>query len=288
MKLDGFGDTILDTGELMRRGGNAILNNMGKVIAAVVAIITVAATFTDISFGGIFTKDFTSSVLLILTSGYIIYFSLEDAGERSGEGTAEYIAARERYNAARNAISGRDVEVLRSFLREYSERELESRRRAALLQAGLGDEMLKRYRNGERLPISTALVLRRIERMRPHKLTPRMLLERQRPSGTSELEAPGIRKTVTLILKLIPSTVCTFITLSVVLSAREGLGAADVLSSLLRLSALPMLAFKGYSEGYCYTKHSASMWLETKAGILESFCESRKDTGEAESADAAL
>ena len=61
------------------------------------------------------------------------------------------------------------------------------------------------------------------------------------------------------------------ITLSVMLSAKEGLTATDVLNGLLKLSALPLIGFKGYSAGYSYVKHNISLFLETKANILESF-----------------
>ena len=83
-------DKLLDTDELIKHGSETFINNVGKIIAVIAALISIAATFTDISFTPIFSISFASSLLLILSMGYIIYFSLEEAGEVSGKNTEEY------------------------------------------------------------------------------------------------------------------------------------------------------------------------------------------------------
>ena len=88
--INSFEDALLDSSEAIKKTGIIIINNMGKVIAVFVSLIMLAVTFTDIKFAGIFTKDLFSSMLLLLTSAYIIYFSLEDAGEKCGEETEEF------------------------------------------------------------------------------------------------------------------------------------------------------------------------------------------------------
>ena len=94
---------------------------------------------------------------------------------------------------------------------------------------------------------------------------------------TSELENPESRKLVSLFLRLIPSALCTLITVSVILTAKDGLTVTDVLNGILKLSALPVAAFRGYSQGYTYAKHSLSLWLDTKSGILEGYLNKRGD-----------
>jgi hypothetical protein len=61
------------------------------------------------------------------------------------------------------------------------------------------------------------------------------------------------------------------ITVSVMLSAKDGMTASDILNGILKLSALPVIGFRGFCAGYSYSKHTLSLWLETKAGILEAF-----------------
>ena len=61
------------------------------------------------------------------------------------------------------------------------------------------------------------------------------------------------------------------VTVSVVLSAKESLTAVDVIDGLLKLSSLPIIGFRGYSQGYVYTKKNISAWLDTKTSLLTAF-----------------
>ena len=147
-----------------------------------------------------------------------------------------------------------------------------------LLAKGLSEGDLEGYLSGERGFESKARrELKKIAALKPYQLSAKTLLSRERSGGKSELIDPEKRKLLSLISKLIPTTVSAFITVAVVISAKDGLSGADVLSALLRLSALPAMAFRGYSEGYTYAKHSLSLWLEVKAGILEEFFVDRKE-----------
>ena len=271
MDLRNFEDGILDSGQIIRRAGHVILGNAGKIIAALVALIMLAVTFTDITFTGIFTESFASSLLLLITSSYVIYFSLEDSGEKYGMETEEYRAASERYDKLRGKISGEKIEPLRTFCSEYSKKELSFRKKNALISHGLADSDLEAYLEGRITDRKNSAVLRKISRIKPVSISPKTLLQRERFSSKSELENPEKRKLAILLLKLIPSTVCMAVTVSVMLTAKEGLTGADVLNGLLKLSALPMIGFKGYCAGYSYSKNTLSLWLETKSNILEAF-----------------
>ncbi len=269
-------DDLLDTSELIGRASKALLSNMGKIIAVFVFVMMLAVTFTDVSFLGFFTESFASSFLLLITSSYIIYFSLEDAGEKYGEDTEQFKAASERYTTLREKINGSDIESLREFCVEYSKRDLEYRQKNLLLSRGLSESDVMAYRSGKFKDKRTRCFFRKYERLKPVLLTPKLLLSKDRVSGRSELENPEKRKIPMLLIKLIPSTVCMTVTLSVILSAKEGLTATDVLNGILKLSALPLIGFKGYSAGYSYVKHNISLFLETKANILESFIATRR------------
>lgn len=274
MNFDNFNDKLLDSERLMKKAGQVILGNMGKLIALVAALIMLAVTFTDITFTGIFTENFTSSLILLLTSAYVIYFSLEDSGEKYGMESEEYKSASEKYNALRQKITGDKITSLREYCTRYSQSELEFRKKSALISHGLADADLEDYLAGKSFDRKTTRVLQRIGAIKPIALSPKILLQRERFSTRSELENPEKRKIPALLLKLIPSTVCMAVTVSVMLTAKEGLTGADVLNGILKLSALPMIGFKGYCAGYSYSKHTLSLWLETKANILESFlCE---------------
>ena len=279
-KQDSALDTLFDYGSFIKKARAGLVNNMGKLIAASVGILMLAVTFTTVTFDGILTEEFASSLLLLLTSSYIIYFSLEDAGEKYGESTEEYKAAGERYAALRKMIGGEDIEELRDFCTEYSERELEFRKSSALISHGLTQKMLKEYCDGKSFGKKTDRMLAKIKAMQVIKLAPNTLLSREAYTKRSELENPEKRKLISLIIKLIPSTVCMTVTVSIMLTAKEGMSASDVLNGILKLSALPLIGFRGYSAGYSYVKHSGSGWLETKSGVLEAFFKERSKKSE--------
>ncbi len=269
-------DTLLDTQELLKKTGKSILWNMGKIIAVFVFLLMLAVTFTDVSFGGIFAQSFTSSLVLLVISSYVIYFSLEDAGEKHGEQTPDFEKAKERFSILREKINGSDVDGLREFCIEYSKRDLEYRKRLLLISKGLSDTDVRKYESGEKFDKRTVRVLKRHAKMQPVVLTPKALLSRERTYGRSELEDPDKRKIPLLLLRLIPSTVCMTVTVSVMLSAKEGLSLNDILNGIIKLSALPIIGFKGYSAGYSFAKHNISLYLETKANILEEFINTKE------------
>ena len=70
---------------------------------------------------------------------------------------------------------------------------------------------------------------------------------------------------------LIPTTVGMCITVSVMLTVKNGLNAECVIEGLIKLAALPMVGFKGYSNGYSHVTERGVAWLETRTRILRIF-----------------
>ena len=272
MKRD-IESVLLGTDELTRRGKNALISNMSIVIAVAVAVISALVSFTDVSFGAFLSDGFFPSLLFLLTNGYIIYFSLADAGENSGKESEEYERAGKKYEAAVLRIKPSDVAALGEYCIRYAEAELLQRQDAALLAAGLDRSCLEAYLKGEKTKGGGTRRLRKIAAMKPYPLTPTVLLDGERTARRSMLENPARYKLLHLFVKLIPTTVCSIITVSVMLSGKDGQSAADILNAIVRLSLLPVLAFRGYREGYLYAKFSLSAWLDTKAVILEGFAQ---------------
>ena len=274
-----FEDTILDSSETIKRIGLSLINNMGKLIALLVTLVAVAVTFTDVTFSSILTADFASSFLLLITSAYIIYFSLEDAGEKCAEETPEYKEAKAKYAEQRKKILADDIESFREYLAKYSEREHLARIKNALFTYGISQKSVEDYKNGICLDKKTSRAVRAVLRIKPIIITPKAILSHARAFGRSELENPEKRKIPMLLLKLIPPTICMTVTVSVMLTTKDGLTASDIISGILKLSALPLIGFRGYSEGYSFAKHRLSLWMETKANIIEGFIDSAPEDG---------
>lgn len=262
---------FISSDELIRRSGGSLIRNAGKIIAAITVAVAVLLTFTDVQLGSLVGNDLTGDLVMMLVAAYLMYFSLEDAGEKLGKQTKEYEQAAKEYEQMRLMIKAEDAEALRDFCIEYSECELEYRKRAALVSAGLGENQMLKWSSGERTDKKERRVFKRVNKMRAVALTPQMLLSRGGTSSKSELYNPERLKLLRMVVSLLPTTVGMCITVSVMLTMKDGLTAEGVIEGLIKLAALPIVGFRGYSSGYAYVREHGVAWLETKTRILRTF-----------------
>ena len=89
MKDNNFERALLGTDDVIKRGRDLLINNVGKTVALITLLLACLVTFTDISFYELGTERFTSTLVMMLIASYLMYFSLEDAGERLGEESEE-------------------------------------------------------------------------------------------------------------------------------------------------------------------------------------------------------
>lgn len=266
-----FDSEILSLSERVRGGYTYLIANLSKIIAAVTAVVTAMLVFTDIAFLGFSSKEFTTTLALILISSYIMYFSLEEAGEKLYEDSEEYKRLAEEYTKAAEKISLERLLALREYCKKYADDELIFRRRSALLSIGSTEEDYERFLRGECVDKKTRRALGKISRMKRIDLTPEMLIYHG-GGGAIRIYDPKRGKTLMLILKILPSTVCMLFTASVVLSAKE-LDMVTVIEGIMKLSTLPIVGFRGYLNGYNYKKDNEAEWMKTKIRLIEGFLE---------------
>ena len=270
MREHSFERDLLESGSLMRRGYAYLAANSGRIIALITAIVAALVTFTDVALTGFGTAEFTTTLLVMLIASYLIYFSLEDAGERLGEESEEYREAKSHYLAARGRIQPEHVGRLREYLAAYSEGELSYRRRSYLCREGFAPSDYEDYKRGSKAAPRAVRVFKKADGMKPVSITPTELLSRE--GGVScELSNPRLARRVTSLLKLLPSTVCMFFTASVILTTKQNLTPSVIIEGILKLSALPIVGFRGYSSGYAFALGAGLAWLETKTRLLEGF-----------------
>lgn len=273
MKRDDQND-LLSLGSMMRSGYSSVIANAGKVIAVITLAMAVLVTFTDVAFSDLTSESFTTTLAVMLMSAYLMYFSLEDAGEREGEESEEFREATKKYLAARERITPDIIDSLRDFCLDYSARELEYRRLSFLGERGYSKNDLAAFKSGKRFPLRARRAFRRAERLRAVRLTPAVLLSRSHGITRSEIADPKGKKIFGALTSLIPSTVCMIFTVSVILTAKEDMTLSTVIDGILKLSALPIVGLKGLLDGYGFARETQSNWLLTKARLLESFLES--------------
>jgi hypothetical protein len=267
-----FDTAILDSGDFMRRAGLAVLNNAGRAITLITLVVASLITFTDLSFGGFGTESFTSLVAVMLVASYLIYFSMEDTGEKAGEECEEFKAALLRYNEAKKKLSSDKISALREFCKEYSRAELEFRRESLLMSYGEEKANFERFlENGCAFSRQKRRIFKKAARLRAVELSPKTLLTGEHVKSKSELSNPEVFNILRLALKLIPTTLCMLLTISIIPSLKEDMSASLIIEGILKLSSLPIIAFRGYSAGYFFAKRSKCLWIETKARLIEAF-----------------
>ncbi|MBO7304227.1 MAG: hypothetical protein J6V09_03310 [Clostridia bacterium] len=272
---DKFELSLLESGNLLKRGGEMLVNNVGRIIAIITLTVSALILFTDVGFSGFESKSFTSTLTVMLIASYLMYFSMADAGERLGEGSDEYKLAIERYRTLSEKIDGDKIPALREFLSEYASAERDFRRSTLLLRYGYGTADYEAYQRGEACDKIAKKIFKKADRIRPVVLTPRELLTKDGARAKSELKSPEGTKFLNMILRLIPTTLCMTVTVSVMLTAKENLSAAAVMEGIFKLASLPVIGFRGYAAGYQYTKHTLPIWMATKARLLDAFLKSR-------------
>lgn len=267
---DSFDIGIVSSGELMKKGYSFLVANVGKTVALITLLVTALVSFTEISFSEFGGKSFTSTLILMLISSYVMYFSLEDAGEKLGRESEAYKTADEKLSKLKENIKGSDISRLREFCLDYRNAELEYRRSNMLFSLGYTEDEYNRYVNGEKMDKKAEKNLGRVKKIKRAELDAANLLSGNKRQE-SELKNPESSRLFHMILKLIPSTVCTIFTISVMISVKDNMTAAGVIEALLKLSTLPVIGLKGYSGGYEYVTSSEIGWMETKARLLDAF-----------------
>lgn len=273
---EGFDITLLSTGALIKKSYSALIANVGKAIAVITLIIAALVSFTEIGFSDAGAESFTSTLIMMLIASYIMYFSLEDAGEKLGRESEDYKSALTCYEEKRAQIGGEDIKELRKFCFDYQSEELEYRKLNALMSLGYTMEEYESYKRGERTDKHIARKLSRIDRLKRSDIEAADLLTKGSARVACELKRPGISRLIFMFCRLIPSTVCMFFTISVMISAKDGLTFSSVLESIMKLSTLPIIGLKGYSAGYEYALGGELSWLNIKTDLLDAFIKQRK------------
>ncbi len=262
--------TLLSGVDTVKRGYSSLIKNCGKLIAALTAVIVVLVTFTEIGFYDIGASELTANVLLVLFASYVIYFSLEDAGEALGRESEEYRTAAARLASLCDSITAEMVASLRSFVEEYVTNELRHRREKLLSVNGKTLSDYEAYISGAEVSKKDARLYRRVKRLAAIKLGAGTLLSTKKGFST-EIKNPRGPKLIGLCVRLIPTTVCTLFTASVMLGVKDGLGTTEIIEGLVRLCPLPVVALRGYSQGYTYVSEREVEWIKTKSRLLEAF-----------------
>ena len=201
----------------------------------------------------------------------MMYFSMTEAGESAGERCTEYKSVLTKYEALVEEIGGDKISALRKFCKNYSADELKYRREIFLIKYGYGTDEYEAFKQGAKQTRRARRIFCRADRFRAISISPKTLLSAEIARDKSELYNPEKFRFLSMIIKLLPTTVCMTVTVSVMLTMKDNLSPQVVLDGFFKLSSLLLIGFKGYVSGYNYKKQKIVLWLETKARLLDAF-----------------
>ena len=271
---DGLELGIIGSDALLKKGCSFLISNIGKTVALITLFVTVLVSFTEISFSDFQNESFTSTLIMMLIASYVMYFSLEDAGENLGRKSDAYKESSAKYESLKEKVSGADIGKLREFCLEYRERDLEYRRSNLLFSLGYTKEEYDAYLKGKETPKKARRDLSRVRKLKCAELDSTVLLSADRRTK-SELKSPERDRLMLSLIKLVPSTICMIFTVSVIISVKENMTVSGIIEILLKLSTLPVIGLKGYAAGYEFATESQCDWINVKSRILSAFIKSQ-------------
>lgn len=268
-----FEDTLLAGGELAERGKHALIEHIGKVIAALALLMAGIFTFTDIGFSGILSEEFTLRALLFAMCATVIYFSLEGEGESLallGRQGTEILGA---LSDAAARVGGDRIGAFARFLERYAEDELTYRRKRKLLAYGKSYENYLGFLSGNRVSFSDRLRFLRVKAIRPLTLSAESMLAKGADEKSDRIKNPALTRTRRLFGGLIPALLSLFFTVSVAVTVKE-MGAAEIAQGIFQLAALLGVGLRGYLIGYRYVTEVKLPWLSVKERLIRAFLSS--------------
>ena len=268
MKLE---DGLIAADALTKKGGTAIIKNTGKIIAVITLIVATLLTFADVALSSFQGEEFTATLVVMLIASYLMYFSLEDAGEKLGLEGEDYVKHKAAFDEVKARISGEDIPSLRDFCNRYTADEIKFRQRCLLLEVGYTEAEYTEYLGGGSVDKKRERAFKRVKRLKSATLTPATLLLGGSKTPSTEIYERGKFKFLRMGLKLIPTAVCTVVTVSVILTVKDGLTPSDIAESILKLSSLPIIGCRGYLAGYNFVKGVEIPILDTKRRIIEAY-----------------
>ena len=272
---DGLDLGIINSGALVKKGYSVLIANLGKAVALITLLVTALVSFTEVSFLDFGSTDFTSTLIMMLIASYVMYFSLEDAGQKLGRENEAYKESASKYEEQRARVSGDDIADLRHFCIDYINAEYEYRKSNLLFSLGYTPKEYEECLGSKANDRKTRKMLTRIRKMKRAELDAASLLD-AKGRMKSELESPEHYRLIRSLLKLLPSTVCMIFTVSVMISLKENLTVAGVIEVLLKLCTLPVIGLRGYAAGYEYAIENERSWIDIKSRLLTSFLNSRE------------
>ena len=248
----------------LAKGRQRIFSRIGLWISALALLVAVVITFTDVSFLSLSAESLTLKMAVYAAVTVIMFYALEEEGERTGRAESAYKESEKAFLAVKTAVTPAHYGALDEFCERYIEEELSKRRSLFLLSHGI-------TRGDAPLP---APLERKMKALKPLRVTAATLLDPSATPRHSPLESPERRRKCRLAARLLPSLLCSVFGIGIAVGVRGVMTPSAIIEGLFKISALLIVALRGYAVGYLFIGDAETPFLQAKTRLLEQFlCE---------------
>lgn len=254
-------DAMASMDEFKKKTVRTILNNSGTLISLFIIIVVGVVMTTEIRFDS--AADVASLGLdffVMLFCSYGMYINLAGSGTKQGLATKIYIEVCARYEELKAKLSSEGAQgKLSAFCEDYVQKELISTRTTILVSVGIDyNTYIEKYIGKDVPEIKEALTeaqrkaIRQANRVKPIKLTPDMIIKRERGSNRrSPLGfSPQAKKAFAFSGKFTTTALTSVLTVWIVLDVIVDPGWNVAVLALMRILAVVVNGFSGYQFGY--------------------------------------
>ena len=269
--MKSFPDFLLDTADTLKHGKKHLIAHVGRVIAVLTVILAVILTFAEVTIISDFTRRLTSEIIVLTVAAVLMYFAMQTEGELAGQQNEEYQKQKSAARTAAEGIRADRIDGLSEYVERYVRSELEARRRNLLYAYGYSEVQYTAYLTShEGVARRARRIFRRVERMRPIRLSVNMLLgDTQRHEPTFTL--PTTRRRLLTLGRLLPSLLGMLVTVSVIIEWHEPFTLSVLMEGAVKLCALLSVGLKGYLDGHEYVVGPLCSHLAQKSRLLNAF-----------------
>ena len=243
------------------KGRQRIFSRIGLWISALALLVAVVITFTDVSILSLSAESLTLKMAVYAAVTAIMFYALEEEGERTGRTENAYKESEKAFLAAKTAVTPAYYGALEGFCESYIEEELSKRRSVLLLSHGITG-------CDASLP---APLERKIKALKPLRISAATLLDPSAYPRHSPLESPERRRKCRLAARLLPSLFCSVFGIGIAVGVRGTMTPSAIIEGLFKISALLIVALRGYAVGYLFIGDAEIPFLQAKARLLEQF-----------------
>ena len=207
-----------------------------------------------------------------------MYLSLESEGQSFARTQTSFLEQKGAADALAANVQGEMLAPLRNYLARIHAQEIRAREDRLLLCYGIDREEYESYRRGGTYGKKKSRYLKRVARITIAPLTPSELLFFDEGKVASFTERPSARMRLRGILKIIPSILCTILTVGVMIEIKDGFSLALLIEGVLKLSALLSMGLRGYLAGVGYVNTVLFPFHKVRQKLLDAFLREQQES----------